>query len=253
MIGNTHIFLTTTSVQTEKLHVITIAFLELLSQGKTPPEAWKILIEQEEGRWISGKKDLETLQEQSRLTIPVIEKKEEYKKFFAEVYTAYRHPTYLVLGNLDSIDESAQEGMLKILEEPPTNLTLVLYSYTRNTIKPTIASRSIIHTIPMQLVTQMLDSEHSARIKKLFPEHTLVIKELIQQKPTTLRTIDFTKVEREDISLWLWQLSYMIEILTQQNKLDAEQSFALINKIITAQKLNQSNVQKKMVVESMSC
>jgi hypothetical protein len=196
-------------------------------------------------------KELEVLIDQRKMLVPEVSTKEEYKKLFADIYTSYPQPTYCYLGDVTEIDEAAQEGMLKVLEEPPHNLTFVLSAREISLVKPTILSRSTVVTIPVEKVPSLLDQELLSESKKLLPECKLVVTELLKHSTESIREIEWKNIERVILDFWLWQLGYYTEMILVQTENHTQELLHIVKNIILAKKLNQENVQKKLVGEQL--
>jgi DNA polymerase III, delta subunit len=171
-------------------------------------------------------------------------KKETFKKFLQnDVWVSYANPTLLFLGDLSQYSDSLQEGMLKLLEEPPTNLVIILFAQNLSRIKPTIISRSRIQTIPMQIVFQNLNPKIIEKVKKL-PEPSMVVKNLLGN--TKIEVDKVSDYEREEIDMWLWQIETNLGMIYKEkpeNKI-AES----ITKVLRARQLNDQNLQKKFSI-----
>jgi hypothetical protein len=135
------------------------------------------------------------------------------------------------------------------LEEPPANLFAVLFAQNQSQIIPTIKSRSRIHLLPKNIIMQNLEPQMMETVKKKLPLVADIYKLIIQKKLFELP--DFKNIEREEISLWLWQLTTYLEMAYTQ-KPESQIALAL-EKTIFAQLLNSQNLQKKLVVSWLNC
>jgi len=67
-------------------------------------------------------------------------KVEDAKSVMAEAYIAEEHIKYLVLA-AKTFNEISQNAMLKLLEEPPRNIELIIITESKSTLLPTVRSR----------------------------------------------------------------------------------------------------------------
>lgn len=177
----------------------------------------------------------------SRILSPNLEGKDDLPQYLASLYETRTIPTLLFLGDLNSYSEQMQEGMLRILEEPPTNLYIALFAHNSNQIIATITSRSQIYQLPNQLIRQLLDPVLLDKVKTKLPSPSQTFKDLLQGQ---FALPDLNKVEREEIDFWLWQIqSYCEAGYKQQPNLKIEQ---ILTRVIQAREYNLSNVQKKL-------
>lgn len=176
---------------------------------------------------------------------PDFQKKSDYTEEIMSFYQSYTKSTLLFLGNLDQYSEALQEGMLRLLEEPPKNLHIVLFASTKNGILSTISSRCKFHHITRNIVIKLLDNNLLEKIKKKLPLAGDVAKQLIQDKDS-FTIPDLSTLEREEIDFWLWQIGcYLEEYYKQKPNLKVA---GFIEKILYSQSLNQKNLQKKFAV-----
>jgi hypothetical protein len=167
--------------------------------------------------------------------------KDDFKDSVMEYYQSYEKPTLLFLGNLSQYSLPLQEGMLRLLEEPPENLFIVLYAHTKSEILPTIISRSRILNLPRQFITKILDQAMVEKVKKKLPPVGEFAKGLLSSNDFNLP--DLSKVEREELDFWYWQLSFYLDQYYQlKPSLKIAQN---IQKVLEAQRLNMDNLQKK--------
>ena len=236
----THLYLTQTYLQVENIQkLITDAFLQnntfLLSSNKVliTEEMWQryqnlgqIII------WSSSKTETES-------------QKEQFRRFIqTEVYMRYKQPTILFLGDLTEYSDTLQEGMLKLLEEPPDNLFIVLLAQSLSILKPTVISRSQIHTLPLPLILANLDQLLLEKIKKLPSPKDVVNNLLTNQKIEVEKVSDY---ERNELDFWLWQVQINLSFVYQQSSdSNTSQKVAeVLSKVLQARKLNTDNLQKK--------
>lgn len=179
----------------------------------------------------------------------IIERDYTDKKNFTEnildLYETYSEPTILFLGDLDVYSTALQEGMLRLLEEPPKNLFVVLFARTKSGILSTIKSRCQFHTLTKSLVIQILNQKLLERTKKNLPNPGDFSKSLIGNTKN-IEIPDLKKVDRVELDFWLWQISSYLQEFYKQNQ---DQKIADgIKMVLESQKLNNSNLQKKFVV-----
>ena len=67
-------------------------------------------------------------------------KVEDAKSVMAEAYIAEEHIKYLVLA-AKTFNDISQNAMLKLLEEPPRNIELIIITESKSTLLPTVRSR----------------------------------------------------------------------------------------------------------------
>jgi DNA polymerase III, delta subunit len=171
-------------------------------------------------------------------------KKETFKKFLQnDVWVSYVNPTLLFLGDLSQYSDSLQEGMLKLLEEPPANLMIILFAQNLSRIKPTIISRSRIQSIPTQIIFQNLNTKIVEKVKKL-PEPSSVVKNLLGNiKVEIEKASDY---EREEIDMWLWQVETNLGMI--YNEKSENKIAESVTKVLKARQLNDQNLQKKFSI-----
>jgi DNA polymerase III, delta subunit len=167
--------------------------------------------------------------------------KEQFRRFVnSDVWVKYSCPTVLFVGDLTEYSDTLQEGMLKLLEEPPVNLFIVLFAQSLSILKPTIISRSQIHSLPLALILNNLNSTLCEKIKKLPTPKETVTNLLTNKKISVDKVSDY---ERNELDFWLWQIQTNLSFVYQQDTNDrVAQS---ISKIMMARKLNYDNLQKK--------
>lgn len=176
--------------------------------------------------------------------------KEDYREQIFKLYEVFPTPTILFLGDISSYSQSLQEGMLRLLEEPPHNLFCILFSQTRGELLSTISSRSLIPTLPGNRVLELLDQEKVQVVKKKLPEVSDFAKQIIKLSQSDsleeLELPDVSKVERDEIDFWLWQLQFYLEQVFLQS---GNGSLAqIIEKVARSQKINRDNIQKKLAL-----
>jgi hypothetical protein len=176
--------------------------------------------------------------------------KSDYRDIILSLYKTYELPTIVFLGNLNDYSVQLQEGMLRLLEEPPHNLYIVLFAHNHREILPTISSRSQIHLLPNNLVIQILDKDLSEKVKKKLPPPGESAQNLMSGTFDFNTVKDFSKLEREEIDFWLWQVgAYLTEYYKQKPQAGIGVG---LKKILESQKLNNENSLKKFVFAHLS-
>ena len=180
----------------------------------------------------------------NQIRIIDVDSKSDFRKVASGLYQRYSQPTMLFLGDLGKYSEPLQESLLKLLEEPPHNLIVILYSHVRSDILPTIASRCRIVSLPDSIVLHSLDQKMVSQVEKKLPKAREFTQQLLAQ--TAFILPDLSKIEREEIDFWLWQISYNLQFMYAQN---SQFSVAeLIKKVLVARQLNRQNLQKKFAL-----
>jgi len=191
-----------------------------------------------------------TMTSHGRILYPDLTSKKDFKKYSLELYQNFAQPTLLFLGNLSQYSHTVQEGMLKLLEEPPHNLTIATFIQSRSEVLPTIASRSTIHTLSDQLIRDCISAKLVEKTAGLFPNPQHTVQSLLRKNIDMTAVLkNIAKAERNQIDFWLWQLEYVCIHLLQSSA--HESVVQLIATIQKARKLNTANVQKKLVLMSM--
>lgn len=172
-----------------------------------------------------------------------IDKKEEFTEQQNNWYQKYSHPTLLFLGDLNNYSENLQEGMLRLLEEPPHNLYPVLFAQDKSQILDTILSRCKIIQLKQKQILELLDLKMLELVKKKMPS---VKESLTSMLQNNLILPDLSKIERPELDFWLWQIQTYLEALYKQNPTQN-----LANKLLSvlnARNLNRQNLQKKLAL-----
>ena len=155
----------------------------------------------------------------------------------------FEKPTLLFLGDLSELSNGVQEASLKLLEEPPHNLIIIIFAQNLSRIKPTIISRSRVQTIPLEIVFQNLKLKVVEKVKKL-PEPKLVVKNLMSNINVEVEKV--SDYEREEIDMWLWMVETNLGV---KYKEQPEPKIAeAITKVLRARQLNNQNLQKKFSI-----
>jgi DNA polymerase III delta prime subunit len=193
---------------------------------------------------------LEKMTNQQRIKMISFDSKKDYRDELMSLYTHYEKPFLLFLGNISEYSVQLQEGMLRLLEEPPENLILILFSHSRSELLPTITSRSSVHNLNMLDIFQVLHKDFSEQAKKKLPAPFDISKALIGNRFHYSEVKDISKIDREVIGLWLWQVNiYLCKIYESNSTLAVSKS---IKKVIQAIDLNNGNAQKKFVLAQLS-
>ena len=77
-------------------------------------------------------------------------KVEDAKSVMAEAYIAEEHIKYLVLA-AKTFNDISQNAMLKLIEEPPRNIELIIITESKSTLLPTVRSR--LNTVQEKSIT----------------------------------------------------------------------------------------------------
>lgn len=194
-------------------------------------------------------KNFITLQNQSRVIIPIFETKEDFWKLSAVFYQHFPQPTLLLLGDLDSYSIPLQESLLKLIEEPPYNLEIVIRAQSSSKILPTILSRCNVIPLPKEIIFQMLDCDLVEKVKKKLPPISVFAKEYLSVNSSQLILPPLKDVERTELKMWLWQVYTYLEHFYKQktSSLIADKMI----KVLIAIDLNDQNVQKKLSLCSL--
>lgn len=81
---------------------------------------------------------------------------EDSKAVMAEAYIAEEHVKYLILA-AKTFNTISQNALLKLLEEPPRNIELIVITESKSTLLPTVRSRLKIITEKSAVVHKELD------------------------------------------------------------------------------------------------
>lgn len=172
-----------------------------------------------------------------------IDKKEEFTEQQHNWYQKYSQPTLLFLGDLNNYSENLQEGMLRLLEEPPHNLYPVLFAQDKSQILDTILSRCKIIQLKQKQILELLDPKMLELVKKKLPSVKESLTSILQNN---LILPELSKIERPELDFWLWQIQTYLEALYKQNPTQN-----LANKLLSvlnARNLNRQNLQKKLAL-----
>ncbi len=175
--------------------------------------------------------------------------KKDFREIMSTLYTHFHTITLLFLGDISTYSLELQEGMLRLLEEPPENLIIILTSHTSQELLPTIQSRSSIHTLKTEQIFALLNTDISTKVKKRLPAPADTAKAIISNSFSYSSIKDISKVEREEINMWLWMVSmYLIQILKQQPDIRIAKA---VEKLVKSIQLNNANVLKKFVFANL--
>lgn len=169
--------------------------------------------------------------------------KDDFKNQQSNWYQKYNQPTLLFLGDLNNYSKELQEGMLRLLEEPPHNLFPILFCQDQSQILSTIVSRCKLIQLNPKHILEILDPKLLEIIKKKLPD----IKEsLTAILKNNFILPDLSKVERAELDFWLWQIQTYLEALYKQNPTKAIAKKLL--SIVESRNLNRQNLQKKLAL-----
>jgi len=253
-----HIILTQTFIEEEKLIKLVTYFFakeqkfeksihEIIKSCKFETEEDKIKIVYKGGEITEEQLDLAFEHAKNQQTVSVLsyEKKKDFRDNLMSLYQHYEKPNLLFLGNLNEYSKDLQEGMLKLLEEPPANLIIVLLAHNSTEVLPTISSRSRFYALPKDKVIKLMDQKLLKKTKAHLPVVSDVMKALLNGS-FKASELDLKNVSREELDFWLWQVGVYLEAVF---KAEPVNNVALIiEKILHARKLNQENLQKKFVL-----
>ncbi len=175
--------------------------------------------------------------------------KEQFRQFVAsDVYQNYSTPTLLILGDLSQYSTTLQEGMLKLIEEPPTNLFIILTAQSRSEVLPTILSRCVTQNLTSEFSIANIDQNLLTKVKKILPDPKEAIGILLQKNFLTIDKL--SDVERYELDFWLWLLETNLTFIYKE-KLDTSVA-KLIQNVLKSHELNNANCLKKLVVQNLS-
>ena len=183
----------------------------------------------------------------SNVIVPEFKSKDEFRKAWGQLYGKHVTPTLCFLGDLENYSVPLQEGLLKLLEEPPENLYIVMFAHRAMDLLPTIVSRSNVVYLPDNIILKNLDKELLESTAKVLPDIRGFVTELLNGNEQDILKIDFKKVERENINMWLWQMEYYLSRLSEKSA--DKRIGVLLSKVLKAAEMNHSNVQKKFVIQ----
>jgi DNA polymerase III delta prime subunit len=193
---------------------------------------------------------MEKMTNQQRIKMISFDSKKDYRDEIMSLYKHYEKPFLLFLGNISEYSVQLQEGMLRLLEEPPENLIIILFSHSRSGLLPTISSRSSVHNLHMHDIFQVLHKDFTDQAKKKLPLPLEISKALIGDQFHYSDVKDISKIDREVIGLWLWQVNmYLTKIYEINSTIPVSKC---INKVLQAIELNNGNAQKKFVLAQLS-
>ena len=172
-----------------------------------------------------------------------IENKDDYQNKIQALYQNFETPQLVLFGYIGNLDISVQQAMLKLLEEPPKNVQIVIYGHSLNQILPTINSRVKIFNLPIQFILSHLDQDLLTQVKKKLPNPADFCKAMLSK---TAIMPDPKDLERREIDFWLWQNLYYMQQLYLGQPLD--QVANSIFNLTQAYNYNNSNLQKKLAL-----
>lgn len=234
----THIILTQSFVDESKLkHSLAKQFWEQGNQLSTLQSMLEMEIISEYSNW-------NMLRAMGGIIDSSYTDKKSFSKEISQFYRTYSSPSLLFLGSLSSYSIELQEGMLKLLEEPPHNLHIILFAHNKSEILPTIQSRARIYTLQREAVFGLLDKDLLTKVSKKLPPVSQSISMLL--KGNQINFSNISKIEREEISFWCWQFLAYLEEYYKQNQ--SRRISYLIERILAAQSYNDGYVQKRFVL-----
>ncbi len=170
--------------------------------------------------------------------------KEDLANTLVPLFIRYDRPTYLILGSLSKISLPMQQGLLRFIEEPPSNLNLILTARTKSQALTTIISRCDLRVLPTQIALKYIDREKNAELTAGLPEARAFIQNLIQNQK--IQNPNFKNISREGLEIWLWQLEYFLSEVILKNDSSVKLAHIFEN-ILIAKKLNQASVLNRLV------
>lgn len=147
----------------------------------------------------------------------------------------------IVIHDAELLTIEAQNALLKLLEEPPVHLLLLLVTNTLNTLLPTIQSRCSIVNLIQQDTTSVLSEEEKAFWQTLSSPKIL---ELAEKKGKT----------KEEAIEWSKQLivQFEQELHALDNTPTIQQYNNLLRKLLKIhQTVSSTNISPRMTIESI--
>jgi DNA polymerase III, delta subunit len=179
-----------------------------------------------------------------------INTKEDFRNNLDKLYEVYPEPTLLFLGDVNQYSLQLQEGLLRLLEEPPSNLQVILFAQSRGQILPTIVSRARLFNLSQQVIMSSLPTALLHSVKTNLPPPSDFIKKIIAKTSEKTDLPDLSKIDRDELDFWLWQLqTYLTKIYEQTPDLRVARS---LKKVMKSRKLNSQNVQKKLALSQIT-
>jgi hypothetical protein len=254
MLSTTQLFVTQTYLDEDMLYK-TIAYNYFQSHTFQVNGTEENLQEKQEKNW------QEKINNSSILTVN-FQEKSDLKDYISNLYINYNKPTLLFLGNLSRYSLPLQEGMLKLLEEPPINLTPIITTFDLSDILATIVSRSHINYLRYEFILKYLDQDLLKETQAKLPSVNDFIKNFIKEvvddpsssfsiSKSALTSIDTKTTEREHLDFWLWQLQIYCQKYYLQNPIIENQLKKFFFKILETRKLNKRNLQKRLVLSNL--
>jgi hypothetical protein len=233
----THIFITETFVdQTYLAALLAFHFFEKNSTFDS------IKLTKDEDDLI---KKFESYMNTQSVILANLDGKKDYKKQLLSFYSHYEKPTLLFLGNISDYSIELQEGMLRLLEEPPANIHIILTCHTKQALLPTISSRARLYNLPSDIIFTLLNKSFLETVKKKLPLPLDTAKKIIHNSFQASDIKEISKLDRQHISLWLWQVGkYLDEIYKNQPSILVAKS---IEKVMKSSELNRANTLKKLI------
>ena len=181
--------------------------------------------------------------------------KKDYRDKINQLYIKQDKPTLATLGQISNLHITVQEGMLRLLEEPPQNLQLVILAKTSQELLETISSRCQVISLPLQLVFQILPQGLIEKVSKKLPSYQDFAKDMISGYDDAKYKDAFTgpklkKVERNELDFWLWQMQTYLGKIMESGSHTLPAAKAL-SKVIESRQLNNQNLQKRLVLTNL--
>ena len=116
----------------------------------------------------------------------------------------------------DSFAPQAQNTLLKVLEEPPTNIKFILITKSKNSILPTILSRLIVFNKKIALKREDFDIDLNALSLESIRDY---VKDLSYSKEETKNKIEdlLFSLQKTNIKLNRNELDYFSDAISQCN------------------------------------
>lgn len=96
--------------------------------------------------------------EKEKDTVPI----DAIKPLYRTAKTIHQTRMVILIDDADTMSEDAQNALLKLLEEPPRNVTFILTAHQQDRLLPTIRSRSM--QIPLRRVTKHMSQNILAQL-----------------------------------------------------------------------------------------
>jgi DNA polymerase III delta prime subunit len=196
-----------------------------------------------------SKVDFQNLIQNGRLVYPKLDSKEDFTSLISSFYQHHSQSTLLFLGDLSQYSLQLQESMLRLLEEPPSKVIIILLAQAKQNILNTIKSRCRLYILPKKYLIQKLDTSLLEKTKNKLPLPGVITKKLLNNELYRGEIPDLKNVEREELEFWLWQIqSYLLEYYKIKPDYFIAQK---IEKVAQSIKFNNANMQKKFCMNTL--